>query len=365
MFRGKNNNRKVVGSKKAFKRAAAMLDIIALVSSLIFILAACATAKPESGTPDTSPVESDSQLVTEESPADVTIPSEASYHENTLTARGLRRGDTVEKLLETYDDNLLYVPEPFPISRDFSGDFCVYDELFVYTREEDNNGCIVFYVADAIDSKFITGIRISREQDGGPEYFADGVNTFAVDYENLNQYLKTDTSDEEKVHELLDRLQHAQGPGKIGDDITVTDVLEAMTDINWRIYSQLYTTDAFDALDALDALDWLYRQKLTSTHDILCVLKATKGLDGAYSETYSGILANIYRNDNRGFIRLASQLDSSQIDNITQLICYDLSLDKDIVIPQLEGYQKSGELTDMEQLIVSDILRCFALWYVD
>ncbi len=74
---------------------------------------------------------------------------------------------------------------------------------------------------------------------------------------------------------------------------------------------------------------------------------------------------NIYRDDSREFIRLASQLDSSQIDNIAQLICYDLSLDKDTVIPQLESYRKGGGLNEMEQLVVSDILRYFALWYVD
>jgi hypothetical protein len=265
------------------------------------------------------------------------------------TARGIARGDTVDELLEAYDDGLLWQPEPFPVSRDLGGDFCVYDELFVYTRPEDDNCCLVFYVASDITSKFITGIQISLGQDGGPSFSAGTDNTFAVNYNDIDQYLKTDTSDEEHIHQLFG----AEGP------VSPPDFLDALAGINWRIYSQLYPEDT------RDLIDWLYLQTFTADHDILCVLKATKGLDGGVSEGYAGVLANIYRNDSRQFIRLAAELDDAQIAGVAHLACFDLVFNKTQVINELEGYRSTGGLTEKELLVIDEILYCFKTWYTD
>ncbi len=257
------------------------------------------------------------------------------------TARGIARGDTVDKLLEAYDDGLLWQPEPFPVSRDLGGDFCVYDELFVYTRPKDDNCCLVFYVASNIKSKFITGIQISLGQDGGPAFSADEMNTFAVDYADTEQYLKIDTSDEERIHQLfLDSQGFEADPA----------LLDALTDINWRIYSQLYPDDD------PDLIGWLYLQTFTSEHDILCVLKATKGLDGGLSEGYAGVLANIYRHDSRQFLRLAAELDDAQIAVVAHLACYDLVFSKTQVTSELEGYRSGGSLTEKELLVIDEIM---------
>ena len=428
MFRKKSGNRKGA-SAKAKKRCASMLDIIALTASLVFILAACAAAKNRETTavspavsdnavttvastaviPSTAPLPdapypayllenkyggpvlhlgvqtgsypwgiafnvNDETFHTSGDMPGVTfcrfdgdqfrlffhqikatgkdvISTFMTTSDTYRTVRGIQRGDSVEKLLEAYNGGLLWQPEPFPVSLDLGGDFCVYDELFVYTRPEDDNCCICFYVASridgAIDSKFITGIQISLGQDGGPAYIADDVNTFTVDYANLEQYLKTDTGDEDDFN----RLFRAQVP--------TSDIFEAMTDINWHIYCQLYPDDT------VNAINWLYSQKYTDERHILCVLKATKGLDSAFSEGYAGVLANIYRADSRTFIRAAAQLSDSQIDAATKLLCFDLSQYRDDVTAELEAYQERGDLNDMERRVISEILHYLELLSAD
>jgi hypothetical protein len=406
------------GGTKSKKRWSGMQDVIVLAAALIFILAACTTAKTgDKNAEDTSPGVSVSPSVAADTSAGATPSAEPTpadptadipYPEYALnsklypgiqsgvypwgydfsaayvtsspsgdmpgtvfykvmgdqyrlffhhieetgkdvvsafmstantwrTARGIKRGDSVEELLEAYGDCLLYVPEPFPISRDLGGDFFVYDELFVYTRPEDDNCCLVFYVATNIDSKMITGIQISLGRDGGPAYAADDVTTFAVDDADPDKYIKTDTTDEEYFCKQF----LAQG----------TDgIFKALAQINWRILYRLYPEVS------VDAINWLYKQKITDENDILCILKATKGLDGGLSEGYSGILGNIYREDSRRFIRLSSLLDTAQIDAVAQLLCYDLCPDKADIIAELKDFQKNDRLTDQEQLVVGDIL---------
>lgn len=407
------------------KRFAAILDIVALVCALAFILAACTAANTRAQT--ASPAISESPAASAESSIDPT-PSAASspaplpYPDYTLgsgssekihlgvqdglfpwgytyegagitsstsgdmpgtvfykvsgdqyrlfyrhieetgkdvisafmtssdtckTERGIGNGDTVERLLETYNNGLLYIPKPFPISRDQGGDFCVYDELFVYTQPEDDNCCIIFYVVSNIDSKVITGIQISLGQDGGPAFIADNVNTISVDYTHLDQYLKTDTRAEEKVHALF----------QANSAVDKSALLEAMTAFNWRLYDQLYHSDA------VNLIDWLYQQKFTSDNEILCVLKATKGLDGGYSEGYSDILANIFKADNQTFIKLASQLDDSRIDTIAQMLCYGIADEQAEVISVLKAFENSGGMTEKELLVIGDILFYFDAWY--
>jgi hypothetical protein len=262
------------------------------------------------------------------------------------TERGIKRGDALDKLLEAYGSGLLWQPEPFPLSRDYGGDFCVYDELFIYTRPEDDNCSLLFYVVDDPDGKFITGIQTSLGQDGIQAFAADNTTTFHVDYSDPDKYLKTDTTAEERVHELM----KAQGP------VGMTTILRAMSEFNWRIYSELYRDDI------VDVMNWLYEQTITEDEDIMLVLKTTDGLDGAFSETYSDVIAKIYKADSQEFIKLAGRLDDSQIDNIARHLCYGLSDMKDQVVQELKKYVDS-DLTPGEVLVIQDVIYYFDTWY--
>jgi hypothetical protein len=257
------------------------------------------------------------------------------------TEKGLAVGDTIDTLLDTYNKNLLYQPEPDPISQDYGGDFCVYDALYIYTRPEDDNCSIVFYVASLAAGKIITGIDISLGQDGSPAFAADNVGTFAVDYAAPAKYLKTDTSAEDKVHALFQTKSDTKA------------LLEALPDFNWRIYDQSYKDEA------MDLLDWLSQQNITSEHDILCVLKSTKGLDGAYSEGYSNILSRIYLSITDKFIRSASQLGDAKIDALAQMLHYGLSDKKDQVLSGLIMLLDTGGLSEKEQRVIMAIQHYF------
>lgn len=268
-----------------------------------------------------------------------------------VTPREITVGDTVEQLLTTYDSSLLYQKQPFPVSQDLGGDFCVYDELYIYTFQEDGkSSCLCFYVIDKVDSKRISGIGVFLNRDGSPMYCADHESTFPVDYENPDTYIITDTEAEQKVHVLFNT------PSANGDSFKAA-VLEAVTDINWRIYTQLYGSD-----ETMLVLDWLLGLEITNQQDVLSILKGTTGLDGAYTESYASLLARLYLDNPALYIKSASTLDEATIDTVARLLHYGLSYREDFIVSALETYKNQNELTANEQHVVSRILYYFSLW---
>jgi hypothetical protein len=281
-------------------------------------------------------------------------PSEAETSSDVL--RGIKTGDTVDKLFEAYDSGLLYQPGLQP---DQDADFCVYDERFICLLEDEDDACIVFYVTDEAEGyKTIRGIKMYSLSDGEPVYPIDGETALPVDYEHIEAYLVTDTQVEELVHGLMKESETTpENAGKI---------IAALPEINWRIYSQLYDDGPTDFDDGpMDLIDWLYRRDITEENEILSILKATHGLDGAYSEGYSSILANIYQADPSRFIRQAGLLNPRQLVNVAFLLPYGLYDQLDEAVADLTEMAENEKLPAAEQAAAREILRNIDQYYSD
>jgi hypothetical protein len=88
------------------------------------------------------------------------------------TPRCIAAGDTETELISAYGDDLLFKPEYYSET----DDFCMFNSLYVYLKENVSYDYIVFYVLDG----HVTGIEVSKVQDGGPAYYANNVDTFRL-----------------------------------------------------------------------------------------------------------------------------------------------------------------------------------------
>jgi hypothetical protein len=250
------------------------------------------------------------------------------------TPAGIGVGCTAAELFRAYDHDLLYQPEPFPVSQDFGGDFCAYDFLLVCTA--DCCTCVVFYMQDTAEGSIVRGLALMGPQDGCPWFDVDNDRTFAVDTALRDRLSKQDTAAETAVHDLL----------MVGNAGTVDKeaLMAKLPDLNWTVYAGLY------GKEAPDLLAWLYSQVFSDEKDIFRVLQATKGLDGAYSEGYASILAGIYDREPEKLIRQLAKLPEQKIDQVADLLAYGLSyFDMGPIKTELQELTESSSLSEREQ----------------
>jgi hypothetical protein len=180
---------------------------------------------------------------------------------------------------------------------------------------------------------------------GQERYAVDNVNTFPVDYGNIDKHLATDTQTEETIHRLLNDTTAGRPD--------VPRILELLPDINWRLYGLRFE-------DAPALIGWLYGLHITDQADILRLLRATRGLDGAFSEGYAGVVGKIFRAEPEAMVKCLAQLDDDQADLICGFIAYDCDYGyreeaKD-AISQTRALAEDGALADNERAAARRLL---------
>lgn len=254
--------------------------------------------------------------------------------DNYQTTRGVNVGDTVNDILAAYNSDLLYILTNSIVYSSLPANFCNYDEMYIYTRDEDDDWYIAFYVENFEGEQIIRGIEMSIGWEG-PTYSADGVNIFTVYAEN------------EEIPEELTQIHDLYSAGNDTQSIII-----ALQDINWADYYQAYGDETYEIIG------WLNHQELSSDDEILAVLKATDGLDSAVSEGYASILANLYLKDNLRFIRLASSLNTDDVNTVASLAVYGLAYENGFTqyIADLTALKNSGEATAAERTVIERML---------
>ncbi len=104
-------------------------------------------------------------------------------------------------------------------------------------------------------------------------------------------------------------------------DADVAALLAVLPDMNWSRYDRYCRSIGGDAYGLMD---WLYGLALTDETDIVNLMKSTDGLDGAYSEGYSGVLANLATADPARFVRCLAQTDDGDLPLLCGYTAYYL-----------------------------------------
>jgi len=138
-------------------------------------------------------------------------------------------------------------------------------------------------------------------------------------------------------------------------------VFSNLPDLDWKALD-LYSRDNKQYLDdnaCFILVNWLYsvvpdmkeKEKLTT-------MQATLGLDGVYSESFAGLMVQIFEKDRIGFFQLVSKID--QIKNAEQtviLLANGCSYKSDEEIKQIEieliEYITSPELSFLDKHWIS------------
>lgn len=125
--------------------------------------------------------------------------------------------------------------------------------------------------------------------------------------------------------------------------------------INWSEYER-YTDGK-----AMDLIQWLYRRGMTDSEEILSIMNATDGLDGAFSEGYAAILDNAFMNGPEDFIKCLAQLDSAKAERVDAYVAYDCDWGgREEVKPAIittKELMAGSELTDTELKAAEQLLR--------
>lgn len=134
-------------------------------------------------------------------------------------------------------------------------------------------------------------------------------------------------------------------------------ILSALQNINWNKYDQISKGKA------VDLIDWLYTLGITDNEDIVSVLNATNGLDGAIAEGYSGIVANLFTADVHKFIKCLGQLELSKVKSVCPLVAYGCGYtanekSKQIIF-ETKMLLNNSDLTDKEKEVTSQLIKAF------
>ncbi|MDD2574306.1 MAG: hypothetical protein WCS98_05270 [Bacillota bacterium] len=122
------------------------------------------------------------------------------------------------------------------------------------------------------------------------------------------------------VKRIHDLFQSLDADGREG----FQEILDALPDIDWCLYSKEYGTVADNGIGALDLLERLTDNPLTvQGSNMLKVFKATKGLDGVLTEQYSIIVGDFFRSDIEKYVKLLSELDEQSIEKVCSQTAYN------------------------------------------
>lgn len=131
------------------------------------------------------------------------------------------------------------------------------------------------------------------------------------------------------------------------------EIIRLLSDIDWIEYYRLTDGD-------LKLMEWILQLEITESDDVLQLLNATNGLDGAMADTYSSIMGNLLEKNMETFISCMTQLNEAKAEIVYNLIGYDLSYDDQggVVVTKLNELLKkelSAKESDICQRLLQEI----------
>lgn len=266
------------------------------------------------------------------------------------TPRCIAAGDTETELISAYGDDLLFKPEYYSET----DDFCMFNSLYVYLKENVSYDYIVFYVLDG----HVTGIEVSKVQDGGPAYYANNVDTFRLkdgkpDYSEKQEPDLETLSKERNVyvslHTLLNHTMTEKDAAPYREAI-----FSGLRDLDWPLYGKLGEAGK-DAETIEELISWLDKQEKYSAGEMTGLqLALLSNLDGAYSEMYSTVLCNALIKDPVLFIECmdAGPELSDNSEEVARSVIYGAGPKSNIegVRAIIDNLITCGALTDGAQI---------------
>lgn len=134
-----------------------------------------------------------------------------------------------------------------------------------------------------------------------------------------------------------------------------TKLIAALPDVDWSALER-------KTGKAVDILSWLWTRDTSNAEELRCILRATKGLDGAMAEGYAGVVGRAYRKDSLGFVRLLAGMDPAAVDlaGICRDVAYDCAYyDLADIRAGAADLQDTPGLTDREKTVLDELLKAF------
>ena len=152
-------------------------------------------------------------------------------------------------------------------------------------------------------------------------------------------------SAEQRIYELFKKAA-----ANDASDEAKNEFFNSFKYINWKILNEIHENASYDLLD------WLYTSEISSEINITNLLKATKGLDGAMSEGYSGITAKLFLQDKHKFITCLSRVPVDSVDNICSYVAYGCSyFDLKQIVDDTEKLINTEEMSNQEIIVAKKL----------
>ena len=187
--------------------------------------------------------------------------------------------------------------------------------------------------------------RIEEKKDGYVRLNCPGGNSIWVKEASII-YPSLDISSE-TIEQHIYRLVKIN----VIDNKIKEEVFGLIKDINWIKLNKI------DNLAAMELLSWIDKLENINEENISNLLRATKGLDGAYTESYCYTIKLIFLKDKHKFLKCVSILPADEADRICSFLAYGLSYGNvDQEIEAINVIVNTEKLTAKEKIVAQKLI---------
>ena len=228
------------------------------------------------------------------------------------TPHGIASGSSEADLLAAYGDKLVYCLKEEVYT------LVPHDHFYAWSAFADGYSTIFFYV----ERGSVSGIRMERMYDLGDYYTPDNVNHISrfpmkggePDFSLREEPEQEELSDTRRVYIAFNRLVSSSNLTAEEQYACRQDIFTLLPDMDWSELGQMGTAEyPSDAIFAL--MEWLSSRDAYTESEIFRIQTGSvaKGIDGAYAESYGGLLSRVFFYDPAAFIRnLTRDWDSEE-----------------------------------------------------
>ncbi|MCX4372178.1 MAG: helix-turn-helix transcriptional regulator [Dysosmobacter sp.] len=228
------------------------------------------------------------------------------------TPRGITSGSSEADLLAAYGDELVYC------LKEEGYTLVPHDCFYAWSAFADGYSTIFFFV----ERGNVSGIRMERMYDLGDYYTpdnSDNIYRFPMkngepDFSLREEPEQEEVSDTRRVYIAFNQLVTNNNLTAEERYAYRRDIFTLLPNTDWTGFGQMGTAEyPSDSIFAL--MDWLQRQDTYTESEIFWIQAGSvaKGIDGAYAESYDGLLSRVFFYDPVNFIRnLTHDLDSEE-----------------------------------------------------
>jgi len=95
------------------------------------------------------------------------------------------------------------------------------------------------------------------------------------------------------------------------------EIIRTLPRISWQKYEMAVGIEG-----TLELLQWLYGLRPYTLEQLPFILRATAGLDGAYTDLYCEIVGDLFVAYGRDFVRVMSTLPAEQVSELSGFLAY-------------------------------------------